>query len=36
VRVAIEAREAFDLGATASTAALGYLDFRLPDLKWRA
>ena len=27
---------AFDLGAIASAAALGYADFRLPDLNWRA
>jgi len=33
---AMEAREEFDLGAIASAAALGYLDFRLPDIKWRA
>jgi glutathione S-transferase len=33
---AMEASEIFDLGAIASAAALGYLDFRLPDINWRA
>jgi glutathione S-transferase len=33
---AMEARDTFDLGAIASAAALGYLDFRLPDIGWRA
>lgn len=28
-------REAFDLGRIAYACALGYLDFRLPDLDWR-
>lgn len=32
---AMEARETFDLGQIAAAAALGYLDFRLPDIGWR-
>lgn len=33
---AMAAREAFDLGQIATAAALGYLDFRLGALDWRA
>jgi glutathione S-transferase len=33
---AMEAPAAFDLGAIATAAALGYLEFRLPDIAWRA
>jgi glutathione S-transferase len=33
---AMEARETFDLGQIATAAALGYLDFRLSDIQWRA
>jgi glutathione S-transferase len=33
---AMEPRETFDLGQVAAAAALGYLDFRLGALDWRA
>lgn len=32
---AMEARATFDLGAIATAAALGYLEFRLPEIAWR-
>lgn len=32
---AIETSPGFDIGDIATAAALGYLDFRLPDLRWR-